>query len=552
LSSLFIRNEEPGQSQFVVWPASESIPAGWVAETRNYTFELVGVEDDRLYDLFIDDLPLEALRSPSQDVARWRWTPGFHAGVVQVRLERTRIKIAEFELTTDPDLRKITRTEFDLMLREILTDTFALFALSSFRRLVARGQGTKPPAIARLEFLRTRIERLVKIIESINENPRRALNAQTQSTPYYQVRSVSGNELTRSFQTGSPRSSAESGANLPQALKGFLPARINIRKRLASYDIKEHRDIKSALRRWSSWLTLAAETLSATLEDDSESKQLRRLWRGRIRKMARSLDRLLQLDFLADVADTADPIVTTSIYKRVPAYRDFFNIQRDISLGIANVFGDFLQMPLARTYELYELWCFLRLLRTSIVRFGLQEKAVDDLFGRGTASNNIVVSRRAVTIPLREDVAIAFQLTFMEYWKEKTGRGSYSRAMNPDIVLYTAASPRQPQRLIVLDAKYRIDASLNEALASIHMYRDALVQETESSGIKDIVSAAYLLSPYIADISGEWKAAELPGRLFHPGYRTEFRFGAVTMRPGMTLEQIGVVLDTILADASVL
>jgi len=534
----------------MVWPASESIPAGWVAETRNYTFELTGIEDDRLYDVFIDDLPLEALRSPSQSIARWRWTPGFHAGVVQVRLERNRTKLAEFELTTDPDLRKITRTEFDFMLREILTDTFALFSLSSFRRLVAKGQGTKPPAIARLEFLRTRIDRLAKIIESINENPRRALNAQIQSTPYYQVRSVTGNELTRSFQTGTPLSSTESGVNLPQALQGFLPARINVRKRLASYDIREHRDIKSALRRWSSWLSLAADTISAVIDEDSESKQLRRLWRGRIRKMSRILDRLLQLDFLADVADTADPIVTTSIYKRVPAYRDFFNIQRDINLGIANVFGDFLQMPLARTYELYELWCFLRLLRVSMTRFGLQEMAVDDLFEQGTASNNIVVSRRTVTVPLREDVAIAFQLTFREYWKEKTGRGSYSREMKPDIVLYTAASPRQPQRLIVLDAKYRIDSSLNEALASIHMYRDALVQEIEPFGIEGIVSAAYLLSPYIAATSGEWKAAELPGRLFHPGYRTEFRFGAVTMRPGMTLEEIGLALDTILADAS--
>ena len=43
------------------------------------------------------------------------------------------------------------------MVREILEDTFTLFSLSSFRKGIARGSGNKPPAIARLEFLRSRV-----------------------------------------------------------------------------------------------------------------------------------------------------------------------------------------------------------------------------------------------------------------------------------------------------------------------------------------------------------------------------------------------------------
>jgi hypothetical protein len=43
------------------------------------------------------------------------------------------------------------------MLREILDDTFALFSISGFRKTVARGCGSRSPAIARLEFLRSRI-----------------------------------------------------------------------------------------------------------------------------------------------------------------------------------------------------------------------------------------------------------------------------------------------------------------------------------------------------------------------------------------------------------
>ena len=41
----------------------------------------------------------------------------------------------------------------------------------------------------------------------------------------------------------------------------------------------------------------------------------------------------------------------------------------------------------------------------------------------------------------------------------------------------------------------------------------------------------------------------LPGRLFHPAYRDRFHFGAVTLRPGMTVEEIGVTLRAVVADA---
>ena len=51
-----------------------------------------------------------------------------------------------------------------------------------------------------------------------------------------------------------------------------------------------------------------------------------------------------------------------------------------MNLGIAAVFGDFLQMPLARTFELYELWCFLRLVRAGAEEFGPAGLEVRDLF----------------------------------------------------------------------------------------------------------------------------------------------------------------------------
>ena len=57
-----------------------------------------------------------------------------------------------------------------------------------------------------------------------------------------------------------------------------------------------------------------------------------------------------------------------------------------MNLGIAAVFGDFLGMPLARTFELYEPWCFLRLVRAAAEEYGHEGVDVGDLFVKPPAA----------------------------------------------------------------------------------------------------------------------------------------------------------------------
>ena len=104
--------------------------------------------------------------------------------------------------------------------------------------------------------------------------------------------------------------------------------------------------------------------------------------------------------------------------------------------------------------------------------------------------------------------------------------------------------------MIVLDAKYRINDGLNDALNSIHTYRDALVQEAESGRTEGTVTAAYLLTPHVPALKDDFKDTPVPSRLFHPQYREKFRFGAVTLRPGMSGDDLRTCLRTIVADAA--
>jgi Domain of unknown function (DUF2357) len=215
--ALYIRSERTGVA-WQVWPQPDPVPPGVVQEMGNYLFELKDSPEATGADLLIDERALEALRTPAPNAARWRWSPGFHAGTIEAELRIPGHAPRRFEVITDADSRKLTRDAFDAMVREILEDTFALFSLSSFRKSIARGAGAKPPAIARLEFLRSRITELESAAASIRRSPRHILSAASVTLPYYRVRHPTGPEILKSFRSG--RVSRETGTplRLPEAL----------------------------------------------------------------------------------------------------------------------------------------------------------------------------------------------------------------------------------------------------------------------------------------------------------------------------------------------
>ncbi len=548
MGSLSIRSEAGGES-WRIWPDPETIAPGSIRETGSYLFELSGAAGAETAELVIDDARLEALRSLTPASARWRWSPGFHAGTVQAELRLPNQAPRRFEVVTDPDVRKLTRDDFDTMVREILDDTFALFSLSSFRKGVARGAGTRPPAIARLEFLRSRIETLETIVARIARNPRHILAAEEQHLPYYRANRATGPEILRSMRSGRVLREVRTPSRLPPALAGFLPANIRTRRRTTSLDLPEHRQMGAVLRAWSGWLATAADLLNRKgSSSDTELRQDVVSWALRCRRLSRRIDRLARAAPFVESGEGAARLTLSALFRNDPLYRQFYRIAQDMNAGIAAVFGDFLNLPLARTFELYELWCFLRLVRAGAEMFGAEGLDTRNLF-ISDASGGLTIAAGAVIVPIGGGWALCFQKQYREFWVEPDGQGSYSRTMTPDVVAASGADAINPGKLIVLDAKYRIDQGLNDALSSIHTYRDALVRETEDGDVRGIVAAAYLLTPHLARTAESYRETPLPGRLFHPCYRSDFRFGAITMHPGMSTAEVVAALNLIMVDA---
>jgi len=546
MSALLIRDTGTGTA-WKVWPEPEAMAPGSVHETGRYVFELRDTPGADGAELSIDDRPLEALRSPS-GTARWRWEPGFHAGTVDAELRLQGRNPYRFEIVTDPDVRKLTRSDFECMTREILEDTFALFALTSFRRSIARGS-VRPPPIARLEFLRTRVDELELVVGAIVKQPQRTLTADETVVPYYRASRATGPEILKSFRTSRVRSEQQNPSRLPAGMKGFLPAQIRVRRRRSSLDIAEHRQMGASLRAWSGWLSAVSDTLASRQERvDLETQGERARWATRCQRLSRRLGRLAQAAPFSEAGESPPRLMLSAVYRNVPAYQQFFRLWQDMNVGMAAVFGQFLNMPLARTFELYELWCFLRLIRAAAEEYGSQGVATDDLF-IADASGGLTLASGAVTVTISNGWRFCFQKEYREFWLEPSGHGSFSREMTPDVAIDGCPSDGG-HRIIILDAKYRIDDGLNDALNSIHTYRDAIVQEASDGGVRGVVSAAYLLTPHFPSLTERYRDTRLPGRLFHPEYRSAFRFGAMTMRPGMSIPELRSALRIIAADAT--
>lgn len=528
----------------------DAVPPGVVREGASYLFELRDSDDAFAADLLIDDVPAEALRSREPRMARWRWQPGFHAGMVEAALRVPGTGTRRFEITTDPDLRKLTRGDFDAMVREVLEDTFALFSLSAFRKGIARQPGNRPPPLARLEFLRSRAGEIAETIAAIGRAPRHFLRAEEMTVPAHRATRATGAEIIKSFRSGAVRHETVSPSRLPPALGGRLPAQITLRQRRNSVDIPEHRQMKACLQSWSAWLGGVAEVLARMgVADDPEITTTAGAWAARTRQVARRLGEAAATPFLADAGEGLPQLHMSSLFRRDPTYRRFYRLWQDMNLGLAALFGDFLNMPLARTYELYELWCFLRLLRAASEEYGPAGVDLSSLF-LSDAAGGVTIAAGAVTVPVGGSNVLCFQRQYREYWIEPDGQGSFSRTMVPDVVFAGGAPDGAGRRVIVLDAKYRINDGLNDALNSIHTYRDALVREVGGNDTEGIVTAAYLLTPHMPDLAADFKATPVPGRLFHPQYREKFRFGAVTLRPGMSPAELRACLNTIVADAA--
>ena len=363
--------------------------------------------------------------------------------------------------------------------------------------------------LARLLLLRHALGDLERALEPVAARPERGVVWERHAVRAERVRRPDA----------AVRRAARRESGLAEGERGAL--RLPSRGARYTLDTPEHRWLAYELRQ-------IALQLRAAREAESAGRPSLRL-RATVRELEGLEWRVEQLRRRVPTEAPPTPPAPTLRLTRAPAYREAYRACLLLRHGV-RVAGGPLELALKDLHELYELWCFLTLVRLAA-----------EVAGRPLPAAALVrPERRGLHLRLRHGLESAVAL-------ELDGGGRLTITNNPRFggpdllvpqqpdVLLSLRRPGGPTRHAVLDAKYRLDASPGyrrryglpgpptDALGDLHRYRDAI-----RIGGERAVTHAVALFPYRESRPGEWAASR------HRRALLDLGVGAIPLLPGET------------------
>lgn len=221
--------------------------------------------------------------------------------------------------------------------------------------------------------------------------------------------------------------------------------------------------------------------------------------------MVATLNKTINNSFLREVDDYQSTQSMSLVFEMAPGYRELYKYYLMLQRGL-EVNGDVFKLSLKDTAQLYEYWCFIKLVCIMKKNYQL------------ASSDVIKVDKSGVTITLVKGKESS--VTFMN---PRTGermvlsynpKESHTQTVNqkPDNVLTLEKRGTDVEYKYVFDAKYRIENNPSEPyypgetpgpkvddINTMHRYRDSIVYESKTPSrfmFEKTMFGAYVLFPY--------------------------------------------------------
>ncbi|MGX9967084.1 DUF2357 domain-containing protein [Roseomonas sp. F4] len=471
-----------------------AVPSGFFMENGRYEFLLLldGLPPPSDVAVLVNDVPRDCLIRAGRAI--FPYEAEFAAGAIRVDVVRARRVVASVEIVVDPAVAKLTRDEYAAMIAEISEATLALYRLGGATVAAAVGPSGQRSDVVTLDLVRTNIDAFERAVGRIADRPLRVLRSAVSETAIEHAKHLDDRALEGALRSrhARPASDAETRASpaLVAALRGAWIPRIVERTGYESINIYEHRAILGFVR----WLDAALGDMARRLSvrsayspDPAAAVQAARLalWRARLGGLARrSLFAQLRPDW---------HLRPTSAFRMRPDYAAAFNAMARMRSGLGGKVSAAPAVPLERTHVLYEIWCYVLILRAAAERYPAARAGVASIL-RGCASPSELGVRllqgMAPAVHLEPSLRLTYQRRFSPMPDAGGARTLVVDAI-PDIVLERLAPLGQVAGVVVLDPKYRTGASLLEGIRDLHVYRDAVLGSDGSP----LVRAAVALAP---------------------------------------------------------
>lgn len=467
----------------------------------------------------------------------------YYAGELRLTVHRRGRLITYADLIVDPNKAKLTRDQYASMLRDIATDTLALYRLSQ-TKVPARTHRTATRLnIATLELIRLHFERLEACIQRIARRPVRRIVRENRSVPVLKVRRVDARAIEkaaggRRLRTATP----DEKSILPDfvnRLEGNWIDAITTRSARESDDTYENRVLLGFLIWLDTRMRRFLEAFSSVCSNEYP-EPVRLAWIERLRDYHARLTHLVRNPIFGNIAAELGGVRPTATFRSHPDYAASFTIMRAIKSGVDSQEGSSVSLPIDRTYRLYEIWCYIRLLRALSEEFPAFALTVSELLKEQPDTDRLgvrLLQGAGVSVKLGDNAQLIYQREYNPSGHRNGRPGTLVLPARPDLVIEgfpeVTSDSTSLNAVVIVDPKYRVGPALYEAVRSLHFYRDAII----GSDGRQLVMAALILSPHTLNAkSKRWKDVPLPDRIFFSDFRDAYRLGAVSAVPGSDIE----------------
>lgn len=443
---------------------SEVLNCGF-AESGEYHFSRPSTGE---WSFVIDDEPVVEVAS-----GVWVWTPGFFAGRVEATLLRNGVTVGRYLLDVAPHPDKLGAEAYRSLLEEVCeVDPALLFGEEPAQAEVGSLGAHQDPW---LEFQRLRLygAALCRALESIIRAPIRSRRHQRRLVPFHAIRRVDRMTAVTALANGTAATFNRTGSAV--ALRSVVREPVfDVPTTEEHFDGAANRCITASLvavKRRARFLVQVLDDKVAREQSSGTRSPLAARWpirRQFLTECAATLNRLQKRQPFSSVTRPETTAAGLNAVSAHPAYARAYRLcWQALRSGIV---GDETQenMWLSPTWELYERWVFVRVVRV-----------VEALCASSTGfSSRSSMREWHGTLADGARIQVLLQPTFPAFDQRSSSFRSLSGLREPDLVVTHTTGERK--RFLVIDAKYRTSrANVLDAMASAHIYRDALRWDAE-------------------------------------------------------------------------
>lgn len=385
----------------------------------------------------------------------------------------------------------------------------------------------------------------VKAANKITSVPHHKLITTHEIQPWHKVRRIDGN--TRQWLIKHPGVLMRSG-------DGFVAEKALATRKEITYDTIENRFAKCILQSTVKRLTDFRNRYAKSNKPDPEVL-------ASVSRMQQTVNRLLGSTFFHSVGDYGNETSMSLVFELAPGYWELYKYYLMLRRGL-EIHGDLFRISMKDTAQLYEYWCFLKIVSMMKNTVFTNEKGVRESKYRLASPDVIRIDRNGITVTL-----VKGQRSEIKFVNDVTGekisliynpgeQNTQTVSQKPDNVLTLEKKGSDVTYKYIFDAKYRIETNPDsyypdtnpgpklDDINTMHRYRDSIVYENTVPSrftFEKTMFGAYVLFPYADE-------EEYKNHRFYRSIET-VNIGGLPFLPGAT-QLVGKLLEDLIPDSA--